>query len=452
MKVVVVGGGITGLATAWFLQHDHSADVTLVEGAPEVGGKLQAAPVGDAMLDLGADSFLARQPHVADLARRVGLGDDLVAPTTSRVLLWTRGALRPLPAGTVLGVPTEIVPMLRSGALTPAGVARAALDLVAPREAPRQDRSVGDLVAERFGHEVVEVLVDPLLGGVYAGDPYRLSVRATTPILAEAASEGGSLLRALRRRRRKATSDGPMFLTLRDGGMARLARTLGDGLDDVVTADPAQAVAAAGDGVEVRLASDRVIAADRAVLAVPAHDAATLVQACAPETSERLRSIEYATVATMALQYRRDAVGHQLDGSGLLVPSMEGRTVKAVTFISSKWPHHAREEHVLLRASVGRAGGLELPSDDDQLVAEVHGEVAEMLDVIADPVATHVTRWQRSLPQFAVGHLELVRDIRDGLAEVGPVHVVGAAYDGVGVASCVAAAQSLAQQLGERGA
>lgn len=450
MKVTVVGAGISGLATAWYLHREHAADVIVLEATDRVGGKLRSEEVGSIALDLGADSFLARQPHVERLVRRLGLGGELVAPATSRVSVWTRGRLRHLPSGTILGVPTEVLPLLRSGVLSWRGVARAVLDLAKPRDAVTADRSVGALVGSRFGREVVEALVDPLLGGVYAGDPYRLSVEATTPVLADAARSGRSVLLALRRRRRAAADDGgPMFLSLREGGMGRLAAALADDLPSGsiryghaargVDLDDGRAVVEAHDGT--------VITSDAVVLAVPAYRAAPLVEPLAPRVAETLAGIDYASVATIALVYPRQVRQSLPDGSGMLVPSREGRVVKAVTFVDAKWAHQRRDEQVVLRASVGRAGDSALPPDDGAIVATVTSDLRQMLGIREEPLATRVTRWERALPQYEPGHLDRIASARTQLAEVGPVSLVGAGYDGVGVASCVAAAESLAERL-----
>ncbi|MBW3664071.1 MAG: protoporphyrinogen oxidase [Actinobacteria bacterium] len=450
MKVTVVGAGISGLATAWFLHRDHDAHVVVLEATERVGGKLRSEEVGGVALDLGADSFLARQPHVERLVRRLGLGDELVAPATSRVSVWTRGGLRRLPSGTILGVPTEVVPLLRSGVLSWRGVARAALDLVKPRDAVTADRSVGALVASRFGREVVDVLVDPLLGGVYAGDPYRLSVEATTPVLADAARSGRSLLLALRRRRRAAADDGgPMFLTLRDGGMGRLAVALADDLPSgsIRYGEGARRIAHEDSRAVVETDNGTAITSDALVLAVPAHRAAPLVEPLAPRVAETLAGIDYASVATIALVYPRPVVQSLPEGSGMLVPSREGRLVKAVTFVDAKWAHQRRDEQVLLRASVGRAGDSGLPPDDGAIVGTVISDLEQMLGIRGEPLAIRVTRWERALPQYEPGHLDRIGSARTQLAEVGPLHLAGAGYDGVGVASCVAAAQLLARRL-----
>jgi protoporphyrinogen/coproporphyrinogen III oxidase len=223
--VVVVGGGVTGVTAAWTL-HRAGVDVALCEGADRLGGKLLLGSVAGQPAELGADAFLARNPAAGSLARRLGLGDDLVAPATSNVWLWLDGRLRPLPAGTVLGAPTDPIALARSGVLSPAALARAGLDLVLPRTQVTGDRSVATLVGERFGSAVVDTLVEPLLGGVYAGNPNHLSAEATVPQIASAAREHRSLLRGLRAARRATPpTDGPVFQTLA-GGLERLVSAM----------------------------------------------------------------------------------------------------------------------------------------------------------------------------------------------------------------------------------
>lgn len=455
-RVVVVGGGITGLATAWYLRHGRgpdggtAPDVTLVEASDRLGGKIAGARLAGVDLDVGADAFLARRPEGERLARRLGLGDDLVAPATGQVWLWVRGALRPLPTGTVLGVPGDLRSLARSGILSPAGLLRATLEPILPRRRPVADRSVADLVDGRFGSEVTDVLVEPLLGGVYAGRADRLSLAAAAPAISTA-DGGRSLLAGMRAHRRRAGSDGgPVFLTVA-GGLSRVVDALVAGLDDVRTGARVAALAPrAGGGAEVVLADGTVLEADHVVLTVPAFAAAPLVAPLAPEAGRLLGGIPYASVAVVAAAYPAAVGDRYPHGSGMLVPPREGRLVKAATWSSRKWPHLAGGDAFLLRASVGRIDDERWRSmDDDELSGRVADELAAATGIATAPLATRVTRWERSLPQYEVGHLRRVRDVRDAIRVTVPwLHVAGAAYDGVGLAPCVAQAETVAGALG----
>lgn len=452
-RVVVVGGGLTGLATAWRLRDD--VEVTLLEAGERVGGEIRTIELAGAPFDVGADAFLARQPEAERLAREAGFDDeDLVAPVTGKVQLWLDGRLRPLPEGTVLGAPTDLRAVLRSGVLGPVALARAAIEPLLPRRRVVGDRSVAELIGERFGRDVVDRLVEPLLGGVYAGRSDRLSAQmAAAPVWA-VAQQHRSLALGLARRR-KATADDvrPVFLTLR-GGLGRLAERLAADLGERVrTGVRVAAVAPGGTGAaaapwQVTTEDGTRWSADQVVLAVPAPVAAELLAPVSSEASREFAGIPTASVGVVALAYPRPAAGGP-QGSGVLVPPTQGRTVKAITFGSNKWPHHADREHVLLRASVGR---IDDPSpldwDDQELLSRVTSEVRELSGLVASPVAHHVQRWPAALPQYEVGHRARIDRILHALRHDAPgLHVGGAALDGVGLAARARDAERLAHEI-----
>lgn len=451
-RVGIVGGGITGLATAWFLRHgprdDHAGgdvDVVLLEAADRLGGKIQSVPFAGHTLDVGADAFLARRPEAERLARRLGLGEDLVAPRSSRVWLWVGGRLRPFPERTVFGVPSDARTLL-DGTVGPGTVARTVADPLMTVPAPEGDVSVARLVEPRLGREVLDVLVEPLLGGVYAGSVDRLSAHATTPMLVEAARHPGGLVAGCRAHRRQAAdTDAPVFLTV-DGGLGRLVERLAEGLDGCIrTGTPVDQLARIRDRWQIRTATES-IEVDDLVVATPAHVAARLLAGPVPGAATHLMEIDHASVAVVTLAFdRRDAAGVP-DGSGMLVPRTEGRLVKAATWSSGKWPHLASADRWLVRCSVGRVDdrrGLDL--DDTALADHVEHEVREALGLPGPAVARRVTRWDDALPQYEVGHLERVTALREALPP--GLHVAGAGYDGIGIAPCVAAAEELATRL-----
>jgi protoporphyrinogen/coproporphyrinogen III oxidase len=449
-RVVVVGAGLTGLAAAWHVRDD--LDVTVFEASDRVGGEIHTIDLAGARFDVGADAFLARQPEAEQLARAAGFGDDdLVAPATSDVGLWIDGRRRPLPSGTVLGAPTDPVALARSGVLGPGAILRAALEPVLPRRRVVGDRSVADLVAERFGHQVVERLVEPLLGGVYAGRTDRLSAQVAAAPIWAAAQRGRSLLVGLARHRAgSADDDRPVFLTIR-GGLGRLVERLADDLGDRVRpATPVVGLARTeAGGYEITVEDGSVVTADSVVLAVPAPVAAELLAPLCPEAAREFAGIPTASVGVVALAYPRPGGAAGPQGSGLLVPPTEGRVVKAVTFASNKWPHHADHEHLLLRASVGRVDDdRALQRSEEQLLASVDREVREMTGLHVPPVAHHVQRWPGGLPQHEVGHRARIDRIHHALRGDAPsLFVGGAALDGVGLAARARDAARLAHAL-----
>lgn len=437
-RAVVVGAGLTGLAAAWRVRED--VDVTLLEAADRAGGEIRTVAFAGTAFDVGADAFLARQPEAERLARDAGFGDDdLIAPATGQVSLWTGGRRRPLPEGTVLGAPTDLLAVVRSGVLGPGALLRAALEPLVPRRQVVGDRSVADLVGERFGPAVVNRLVEPLLGGVYAGRADRLSAQAAAAPLWEAASQHRSLALGLARRRAASTSEGPVFLTLR-GGLGRLVERLAADLGSRLRLD-AEVVAIEPGGAaarwQVRTAAGETYPADTLLLAVAAAQAARLLVGVSAEAARELAAIPAASVGVVAMAYPRPGPGKGPQGSGVLVPRTESRLVKAVTFASNKWPQHAGHDHVLLRASVGRIDDDDaLRWDDARLVAAVGREVRELADLDAPPVETLVQRWWQALPQHEVGHVARVDRIRAALRRDAPgLHVGGAALDGIGLAA-----------------
>lgn len=449
MRVTVIGGGLTGLATAWRLAD--RADVRLFEAARGLGGQIETCTFADTPFDVGADAFLVRQPHAARLARELGFtDDDLIAPATGSVRLWLDGQLRALPGGTVLGVPTDPAALARSRVLTPAGLARVALEPTLPRREVVGDRSIADLVGERFGPQVAERLVEPLLGGVYAGRVDRLSAAATVPPVWEASRRSRSLTLGLRehRRRAAAAADAPVFNTVR-GGLTRLVERLADRLGDrVERGRPVRALTREDGAWRVHLDGD-VHETDVVVLAVPARPAARLLAEVVPDAARELAGVRTASVATVALSYGRDA-GTLPDASGILVPRTEGRLVKAVTAASRKWPHHVERPTWLLRASVGRIDDdRHQHLDDEELARRVDAEVRWATGLRRPATTWQVRRWPDALPQYDVGHRQRVDRIRHAVGtQVAGLHVAGASLDGVGLAARAAEAERLAAEIG----
>lgn len=452
MRVAVVGAGIAGLVAALDLAETGVA-VTVFEATDRAGGKIDTTTFAGRPVDRGPDAFLARVPAGIDLVRRLGLSGDLVSPATGAAWLWSRGRLRPLPEGLVLGVPADLRKLVASGLLSPAGVARAGLDLVLPRTPLGEDMAVGELVARRFGAEVDERLVDPLLGGINAGRSDRLSVEASAPQLATVARAHRSLLLGLRAQRRANPPDpsAPVFHGLA-GGLSRLVDALVTRLaaENVTMrwSTPVGTLEADGD--------DRVViegeAFDGAVIATPAFVAAHQLSAVAPAASTALAGIEHASVALVLLAYRRDSLAGPLEGSGFLVPRVEGRLITACSWSSSKWAHLDGGETVVLRVSAGRIGDERaMALGDDALVARIHDELAQAMGLRAAPVDHEVVRWARAFPQYEPSHRARITAIEDELSRAAPrVVLAGAALRGVGIPACISSGRAAAAALPER--
>jgi protoporphyrinogen/coproporphyrinogen III oxidase len=465
--VLVVGAGISGLAAAHRLLTG-GARVTVLEASGRLGGKLYAGEIAGVPVDLGAESMLARRPEAVDLARAVGLGDRLQPPATATASLWTRGGLRPMPKGHVMGVPGDPAPLAASGVVSDEGLARIAQERRLPPAELGEDVALGEFVAARLGREVVDRLVEPLLGGVYAGDVYRTSMRAAVPTLFEAARTHGSLTEGARAlaARAAAAPAGPVFTGI-DGGIGRLPLAVADAVraagGEIRTGEPVRELRPTaapcspdgpgeGRGARWTVVTERgeTLEADAVVLAAPAPVAARLLAADSPAASAELATVDYASMALITMAFRRADVAEFAQGSGFLVPPVDGHTIKAATFSSRKWGWlgEADPELFVLRTSIGRfADEADLSRDDEDLVRLSLADLGQAIGLAARPVATRVNRWEGGLPQYPVGHLDRVARIRAEVAKLPALRVCGAVYDGVGIPACVASARTAADEL-----
>ncbi|MGI8760422.1 MAG: protoporphyrinogen oxidase [Jatrophihabitantaceae bacterium] len=451
LRIVVVGGGISGLAAAWSISDAApDADVLVLEAARSVGGKLQVAEIAGVAVDVGAEAMLARRPEGVELARAAGLAADVIAPRTTSAQLWAGGARHALPPRTFLGIPdgSASLPMLSARSRA---VVSAERD-TAPMPALREDVSVGALVRGRLGAEVLDRLVDPLLGGVYAGRAEALSLQATMPALYERlAAAPARLTEAVRAVVDRGVHDptaGPVFASVA-GGLGRLPQQLArSGRFTVRTGTTVRSITRTPAGFELvvgAVPASTTLQADAVVVATPAAKASRLLDALAPAAAAELAQIESASMAICSLAYR------DVDpppGSGILVAAREGFSVKAVTLSSQKWPMHTGAGVTILRASLGRAGEAHvLQRDDEELLALVRHELRGLLGIGAVPLDALVTRWGGALPQYAPGHVARVARIRASLAQVPGLAVCGAAFDGVGIPACIAAARRAGDQV-----
>ncbi|WP_375490874.1 protoporphyrinogen oxidase [uncultured Jatrophihabitans sp.] len=449
-RVVVVGGGIAGLAAAWYAA-GQGASVVVLEAAAQVGGKLRTAEVGGVEVDVGAEAMLATRPEGVELLTDLGLAEQRIAPMTTSASLRAAGTNHPLPARTLMGIPTDADATRAAGVLS--ADALAAIDAepaLAPLAPLTEDVSVGSLVRSRLTGEIADRLVDPLLGGVYAGRADELSVQATLPALAARLADGGSLINTARTMvgaGTRAPGAGPVFTSLR-GGLGRLPERLAaTGRFTVRTGVSVRAIERTADGYVLTCGAvpePERVTADAVIVAAPAAKASRLLRDVSPTAAAELGDIDSAGVAIVTF-----AFGPGLDlppGSGLLVGSGERLATKAVTITSQKWP--LGEAPVLVRASVGRHGEPEaLRFDDADLTNLVHRELRPLLGVAARPLDTLVTRWGGALPQYGVGHVARVARIRAAVAAVPGLAVCGAAYDGVGIPACIASGRAAADRV-----
>jgi oxygen-dependent protoporphyrinogen oxidase len=434
---VVIGGGVAGLVAARDLAAA-GRDVLLLEGSPQIGGKLRSAEVAGLTVDVGAEAMLARRPEGVELAAEIGAG--LVHPTGAASAVWSRGALRTMPRS-LMGVPFDLDQLAASGVLSAEGLARAAHESATEVD---DDVSVGDLVAARLGDELVDRLVEPLLGGVYAGHARRISAAAAVPQLLAMARRGSLLEQAAA----VPVSTAPVFATL-PGGMGRLPGLLCDaGGFEVRTSATVRALRRTSSGWALTVGpttAPETIEAEVVVLATPAAPTARLLGDVAPEAAAGLAAIETASVAVVTLAFRAQDVPDALfERSGFLVPPVEQPTIKASTFSFAKWAwvRDLDPDVVVLRTSLGRHGEeTTLQAADEGLVRVSLADLAATAGITASPVDTHVQRWGGGLPQYAVGHLARVARIRAVVSRQPGLAVCGATYDGVGIPAVIGSAR-----------
>ena len=459
LPVVVVGAGIAGLTAARELRRRRpDRPVVVLESGDRIGGKLRLEEVGGVTVDVGAESLLARRPEAVDLVRASGLDTDLVHPATATARIWSRGRLCPLPRS-VMGVPADLEGLRASGVLSEEGVARVVAEPAVEATVLVGDVSVGDLVEGRLGAELLDRVVEPLLGGVYAGHARELSARATVPQVVALLERDTSLLRAAAQAVAEAPTT-PVFAGVR-GGVGRLPGALAEGLD-VRLGCTVRELRRTPEGFRLTCgpaSAPSHLEAAAVVVAVPAPAAARLLGDVAPDASTALGEVEVASMAVVTMAFPAEQFPH-VEGSGFLVPPVDGRSVKAATYSFRKWDWVAAAgaEHGLVhvRASLGRhREERDLQRDDPELVDLAVADLADAVGVRVAPVDSHVQRWGGGLPQYAVGHLDRVARVRSAVAAVPGLAVCGATYDGVGVAACIAsavrAADEVDRQLGGSG-
>ncbi len=494
--VIIVGGGISGLATAWFLRDANpSIRVLVLEAEERVGGKISSTSIGGVQVDSGPDAFLARVEGAVELAHAVGLGDDLIAPATGKAWLWSRNRLRALPEGLVLGVPSRFRPLVTSGILSASGLARAAWGAVRGGSGSYatlgDDPTVTQSIGRHLGQEVVDRLVDPLLGGINASSSAKLSLRSAAADLAGPAASP-RLMKALQEQG-ASTARGnigvevgakqqPVFLAPHSGVHAlidQLRAHLGSVIQTGVQvsgiflsptrpqwADCAENGAAGTDqshqtnqygrpsasrtsGVwTVETSAGRLRAAS-VVLATPAFLSAQFIAKSNPAAASDMASIRTASVALTQLTFPASAVNLPA-GSGMLVPRIENRFMTASSWWNQKWPHLQIPGQVLIRASTGRDGDDRFTQlGDDEVVASLCRDLRDMLGITVPPTESRVTRWNNGFPQYDSGHAARVERIQSALTTTPGLHITGASYNGIGIPACIRSAKATARAVSQ---
>ena len=460
-KIAIIGGGISGLSAAYFLQENiPDTEISLFEEKPRLGGVIETQTRHGFLLEAGPDCFLSKKPAARDLCKQIGLSNELI-PTREgfrRSFIYLKGKLQQVPAGFYLMAPGKISTLMALPHLSVLGKLRAACDLLAgpgrglaPLEA---DESVASFIRRRFGREVFERIGQPMIGGIYGGDPEKLSLRATLPQFLEMEQKYGSVIRGLRREQNEAheTASGPrysLFLSMKEG-MEQMIRGLRQELTRVkfFTACGIKSVWHQSGAWHLLAEDGRAFKADALLIALPACAAAKLIRGFAAKLSETLDSIPYESVATVNLVYKKKDIPETFKGLGFVAPKIEKTRLSACTYSSLKFEGRVPEDHALLRAFVG--GALyrgEFLLDDQAMEEMVRGELKKILGLDSRPLVVSIRRYPNAMPQYEVGHLEKVAAIRRQLQDTPGLFLTGNAYDGIGIPDCIEQAENQAKKI-----
>jgi len=480
-RIVIIGGGISGLAAAHHLIELSSAqhrpiEITLLEASNRLGGIIQTEQRDGFLIERGPDSFISEKPEALELARRLNIDTHLIETNENhrRSFILRKGKLRSVPEGFQLLAPSRLWPFVTTDIFSFAGKLRMAADLVIPRANTNggADESLADFVRRRLGQEALDRMAQPMVGGIYTADPEKLSLRATLPRFLDMERDHRSIILAMRRRGR--TGIGPsemssgisgarysLFLSF-DGGMQVLTDVLQRRLSES-PADNARTTirlntrvqslerVRAAEGADVwklRTSQGETLNAEAICLAISAYSAASLLQGVHPQLSQKLGEIRYASTATINFAYRREDISHALDGFGFVVPFIENRSMIACTFSSVKFAGRAPEGYVLLRAFVGGALQPQMFSlDETEMVGRVGVDLQELLGISRKPLFEAVTKWDNSMPQYEVGHLERIAAIGRDVVEFGNLALAGNSYEGAGIPDCIRSGESAAEKL-----
>jgi oxygen-dependent protoporphyrinogen oxidase len=460
-KVAIIGGGIAGLATAYYLDERGRGVIgyTLIESAPTFGGKIVSAREKGFVVEGGPDSFLTTKPAALELCRALGLGDQLIGTNDAgrKVFVWSRGKLRPMPDGVMLIIPTRWMPFVKSSLISWRGKIRMGMDAFIPPRREDGDESLAHFVRRRLGAEALDKIAEPMIAGIYVADAENLSLKSTFPRLLDMEKKYGGLWRGVLAQKRGTNGNGrsnrgsgqnSMFMTLR-GGLQQMTDAMVARLnrDALRPNRSVLSVVRDGDAYAVALSDGSRLRADVVVFATPAYVTADLVQSIDSALTDSLRAIRYVSTATVSLGYKSAELSHPLDGFGFVVPRSEKRKIIACSWSSTKFGNRAADGYALVRAFIGGVHVEHLAEQDEDTLAQmVRDELCVMMGITATPVLTKVYRWRKANPQYEVGHQERVAHI-ERLARHAGIFLAGSAYHGVGIPDCIQDGARAAQEI-----
>jgi oxygen-dependent protoporphyrinogen oxidase len=452
-RVVIVGGGISGLSAAYYLA-TAGVPSTILESRPRLGGVIQTERVDGCTIEAGPDSFLSAKPAAFDLIRELGLADQVIGSNDRDRVTYVRrgGRLVPLPDGLMMMVPTKILPLITTSLLGWKTKFRMGIELLrAPRPKPG-DESVADFIQEHYGAEAVDYLAEPLLSGIYGGDPSQLSVASVLPRFVELANQYGSLTRGVLAARAKAgrvRNPAPLFRTLK-GGLGQLVDAVADAISGNVQVRQcrAQTIQRAEAGFRIKLDDGAWLEADQLVLACEAHSASALLGGVDGRLAELLGTVPYSSSMTVALGFDAADFARPPHGFGFLVPSKERRRLVACTWVGAKFPHRVPEGKIVARCFLGGMEDAGVLGESDQAVASlVTSELQDIAGFTARPRFTRIARWPRSMAQYTVGHPQRLAEIQARTPPAGVLHLAGNAYEGIGIPDCIRMGRQAAARI-----
>ncbi len=469
-KVIIIGGGIAGLAAAVHLKsgakaHGKTIEVQILEKNSRIGGKILTERAGDFLIEAGPDSFLPEKVWTVNLAKHLGLEKEML-PSNDEfkgTFIYSGGMLHPLPDGVMLMVPTMLMPLVRSKLISWPGKLRMGMDLFVPRKKTREDESLASFVTRRLGRECLEKIAEPLVAGIHTSNPDNMSVLATFPRFVEMERKSRSLILGMlsaMKKRPHATLSGPppkpgsprmtYFMSFKKG-MQTLPQACAEyiGPDAIRFDAHVKAVEPKGNGYSVVLESGEKIDADRVIIAAAAYDAAGMIEGFSRELAGQMNRIEWSSSATVSLAFRKDDVKVPLPGFGFIIPRVEGRRINAATYSSIKWSYRAPADHLLIRVFVGGGHHEELVHelDDAGLIQTALEELDAVLGLKADPKLAKVYRWFKGMPKYTVGHMDRMAVLDRMLSDHKGLHLVGCSYKGIGIGDCIHNAQVEAQKI-----
>ena len=466
-QIVIIGGGIAGLAAAYYIHKEISKKIpvacTVLESSENFGGKISTLRFDGFIVERGPDSFISQKPQAVELCKELGLTDQLIGtnPEHPSTYVCLKNKLVAMPDGLSLMIPTKFMPFILSPLFSWLGKIRMGMDLLIPKKQSDEDESLASFVRRRMGEEALQKMAEPMLAGIYASDPELMSIKSTFPMFVQIEQKYRSLIIGMRARKRQQMKHQTKPIDKRKP--FSLFMTLKNGLDEMVTmlveksnninfrgTTKVTDLSLNGGDWKISLEGGTFISAEAVILATPAKISARLLESVAPEVTSLLDKIRYVSTATVSIAFKKEGFPHSLDGFGFLIPRAEGKRILACTWTSSKFPDRVPEGYVMLRCFLGGAMREELAEMDESAISTmVREELLDLMGISCEPVFLKVFQYKKSNVQYHVGHATLIESIRGELKKLPGIFVTGSAYTGVGIPDCIRDGTEVAKEAVE---